>query len=394
MLPWMETNADLERQRLVLLVEEHGWPVIDAAYECSVSRKTAHKWLGRHRAWGDAGLTPLSRAPSHHPNATPSAVAEAVVEAKRLHGDWGPKKLVAWLAAASPETAWPAASTAGAILARAGLVERRRRRRRSAPFASPHTAPEAPNDCWAMDFKGWFLTADGKRLDPFTVQDSASRFLVCCEGLERPTGVLVRRVLEAAFREWGLPRALRSDNGPPFAGAGVGSLSPLAVWLVKLGVVPERIAPGHPEQNGRLERLHRTLKAATAAPPHADRWAQQAAFDAFRRTYNGERPHEALGQQPPAQFYAPSPRPYPAVVRSPEYGEEFSVRQVRGRGEIKWRGGLLYVSKALVGEPIGLMQRTEDAWDVRFGPLLIGVLNERTQRIDKTAVNVLPMCPG
>lgn len=394
MLPWMDTNPLLERQRLVRLVDEHGCSVAEAANACGVSRKTAYKWLERHRLEGEPGLSPLNRAPLHHPNATPADVAASIIEAKRQRPTWGPKKLIAFLHANAPATAWPAPSTAGAILARANLVQRRAKRlRRSAPFASPHATPEAPNDCWAMDFKGWFHTADGVRLDPFTVQDCASRFVVCCAGLERPSGALVKPVLEAAFREWGLPRAIRSDNGPPFAGPGIGGLSHLAVWLAKLGVVPERIAPGHPEQNGRLERFHRTLKADAITPPKADRHAQQQAFDAFRHAYNAERPHEALGQRPPADLYAPSPTPYPDVVGQPEYGEDAVVRRVRGNGEIKWRGRLFYVGKALIGEPIGLVQHTEHAWDIHFGPLLIGILNERTLRIDKTPVHVLPMSP-
>ena len=203
-----------------------------------------------------------------------------------------------------------------------------------------------------------------------------SRYLLVCDGLAHPTGLEIRLVLERAFREYGLPRVIRTDNGPPFASVGLGSLSPLSAWWVKLGIIPERIAPGHPEQNGRLERLHRTLKAETASPPRANRRGQRRAFDGFRHDHNAERPHEALGQRPPVRLYTASLRPYPSRVTSPECGAEVTVRRVRHNGEIKWKGGHVYVSESLAGEPIGLVQRTERTWELRFGPLLIGILDD------------------
>ena len=203
------------------------------------------------------------------------------------------------------------------------------------PGTSPSPHAIVPNDVWCIDFKGWFRTADGTRVDPLTVQDAASRYLIACRGLERPTGPETRRALARAFREYGLPQVIRTDNGPPFAGVGLGSLSPLSAWCIKLGIVPERIAPGHPEQNGRLERLLRTLKAETASPPRANRRRQRRAFDHFRHSYNNERPHEALGQRPPVRLYTPSFRPYPSRLSSPDYGAEVTVRRVRHNGEIK-----------------------------------------------------------
>ena len=214
-----------------------------------------------------------------------------------------------------------------------------------------------------------------------------------CDGLERPNGLEARRVLERAFREYGLPRAIRTDNGVPFASVGLGSLSPLSVWWVKLGIIPERIEPGHPEQNGRLERLHRTLKAETATPPQVSRRRQRRAFDRFRHSYNNERPHEALRQLPPANYYSPSLRQHPSRIRSPEYGAGVTVRRVRSNGEIKWKGNLVYVSESLRGEPVGLVQQDERYWSIRFGPLVIGVLDNYARRVDKTPVKVLPMSP-
>lgn len=393
MLPWRETNPESERLRFMERYALGEESVAELSRQFGVSRKTAYKRISRYKADGDAGLLDRSRAPHHHPNETPPEVVDRIITMKREHPLWGPKKVIGWLRFSEPETGWPAASTAGGILDRAGLVQRRRRRRRSAPWGEPFSGAAMPNDVWAIDFKGWFRTTDGTRIDPLTVQDAASRYLLVCDGLERPTGAEARRVLERAFREYGLPAAIRTDNGPPFANVGLGSLSPLAVWWVKLGILPERIDPGHPEQNGRLERLHRTLKAETATPPRANRRQQRQAFDRFRRSYNTERPHEALGQLPPARLYVPSPRDFPSRLSSPEYGGEVTVRRVRSNGQIKWKGGMVYLSEALIGEPVGLEQQDERTWAIRFGPLVIGTLDDVRGRVDKTPTKVLPMSP-
>ena len=393
MLPWRETNHESERLRFMERYALGEESIAELSRQFGVSRKTAYKRISRYKADGDAGLLDRSRAPHHHPNETPPEMVQRIIALKRKHPLWGPKKVIGWLRLSEPETGWPAPSTAGGILDRAGLVQRRRRIRRSAPWGEPFSGATRPNDVWAIDFKGWFRTTDGTRIDPLTVQDAASRYLLVCEGLERPTGAEARRVLERAFREYGLPAAIRTDNGPPFANVGLGSLSPLAVWWVKLGILPERIDPGHPEQNGRLERLHRTLKAETATPPRSNRRQQRQAFDRFRRSYNTERPHEALGQLPPARLYVPSPRDFPARLSSPEYGGEVTVRRVRSNGQIKWKGGMVYLSEALIGEPVGLEQQDERTWTIRFGPLVIGTLDDMRRRVDRTPTKVLPMSP-
>ena len=276
---------------------------------------------------------------------------------------------------------------------RAGLVRRRKGRRRTAPWSQPFVQAEQPNDLWCTDFKGWFRTADGRRIDPLTVEDASSRYLLACHGLRQPRGDQVRLVLERAFREYGLPWAIRTDNGPPFASVGLGGLSSLAVWWIKLGILPERTEPGHTEQNGRLERLHRTLKAETASPPQPTWQRQQRAFQDFRSSYNQERPHEALDQQPPARRYRPSVRPYTRRVDSPEYESGTTVRRVRTNGEIKWQGQLVYLSEALCGEPVGLTPQDDRFWTIRFGPLQIGLLDNYTNRTLHTPTLVLPMSP-
>jgi len=226
---------------------------------------------------------------------------------------------------------------------------------------------------------------------PLTVEDAHSRYLLCCQGLESTHGRGVEGRLEGVFREYGLPEVIRSDNGAPFASVGLGGLSKLAVWWVKLGILPERIEPGHPEQNGRLERLHRTLKAEVAHPPRGNRREQQRAFDEFRRQYNQERPHEALGQQAPARHYQPSRREYPARVSSPEYPSGVQVRRVRSNGQIKWEGARIYLSETLVGEPVALVAQDDRYLSIRFGPLEIGQLDGYTKRVLRTPTKVLPM---
>lgn len=392
-MPWKSTSVEAEQVRFIQHWQEGR---VDFAQLCrlfGISRKTGYKRLRRFEAYGFEGLSDRSRAPHSHPNQTEARVAEMVVEAKRAHLTWGPRKLIAYLRERQPEVSWPAPSTAGGILQRAGLVRPRRQRRRAAPWGQPFAQADAPNDVWCVDFKGWFRTADGQRCDPLTVADAASRYLLVCQGLSQPRGPQVRRVLEHSFREYGLPQAIRTDNGPPFASVALGGLSPLAVWWIRLGIVPERITPGHPEQNGRLERLHRTLKADTARPPKASRHAQQRSFDDFRECYNTERPHEALGQRTPQSCYQPSYRTYPARLPELSYEAGVTVRRVRSNGQIKWRGGLVYVGEALRGEPVGLVAQDDRFWTIRLGPVQIGLLDGYSQRVLHLPAQVLPMCP-
>ena len=389
MLPWISATAIDQRRALIAAWTAGDAPVAELARRFRVSRKTAHKFINRFKRHGDAGLHDLPRAP-HNPRATNADIADLIVEAKKAAPLLGPKKIIPTLRSAYPDLHWPASSTAGAILDQAGLVKRRKRTRRSPPFADVH----APNDCWAIDFKGWARAGDGARVDPLTLIDADSRFLIAYEGLPRPTLAYVLPVVERAFLERGLPAVIRSDNGPPFASTGLGGLTAFAVHLVKLGITPERIAPGHPEQNGRIERFHRTLKEAAMNPPAATLADQQRAFDAFRRVYNEERPHEALGQVPPATLYVPSPRPYPRKVASPEYADGVVVRRVRSNGEIKWAGERVFLSEALIGEPVGLVRHDDRRWAIRFGHLEIGLLDGHAMRIIKTLVKVLPMFPG
>lgn len=373
-MPWTETCAVKERLRLVSLYQTGRYTVTELADEFKVSRKTAHKWIDRFLEEGLDGLDELSRAPHRCPRATPRAVVEAVVRAKQAHPTWGPAKLSP-CSGEAPEiaSAWPAVSTRGRILGLHGLVTRRKRRRRASPWFQPFLGADRPNSVWCADFKGWIRTGDGTRCDPLTVSDCCTRMLLCCQILDRPDFVHVRPAFERIFREYGLPLAIRTDNGPPFASVGAGGLSPLSAWWVKLGIMPERIRPGHPEQNGRHERLHLTLKQETMNPPAATPQDQQERCDRFLRSYNTERPHEALGQVPPGTLYVPSPRTYPGRLADVEYPPLTEVRRVRSNGQIKWHGGFIFINESLVGELVGITE-AQAGWKVSFGPVPVGLL--------------------
>jgi len=369
-----------ERARFVLAVEIGDEPMAAVCRRFGISRQCGYETLARWRADGAAGLADRSRAPLSHPHAVPAELLERCLAVRRAHPTWGPVKVRAFLGRREPQRAWPAASTIGALFDREGLTVRRRPRRR-APPGGPLFAADEANDVWTIDFKGWFRTADGTRVDPLTLSDACSRYLLRCQAVARPDTEHVWPILDAAFREYGLPLRLRSDNGPPFATIGAGGLSRLAVQVVKAGVVPERIAPGKPQENGRHERLHLTLLRDTADPPAASLRAQQARFRAFRTSYNEERPHAALDNATPAERYTPATRPWDGVLRAPEPAAEEAMRRVRRKGEIKWRGGVLYVSAALIGEPVGVAETEDGRWAVRYGPILLGFIDHRGDRL-------------
>ncbi len=384
-MPWKETCPMDERMKFLTDYLKGHWSVAQLCRQYAMSRKTGYKWIARYEAEGWTGLQERSRAPQTHPQATPAEIQERLVHFRLQHPHWGPRKLLDRLGHQDPQTAWPAVSTGGAILKRHGLVTPRRHRRRQPVASVALREGRHPNDVWATDFKGWFRTQDGTRIDPLTISDWASRYLLRCQRVPQPTLAAVQPVFVAAFREFGLPVAIRSDNGPPFASMGLGGLSRLAVWWLRLGILPERIQPGHPEQNGRHERMHRTLKQATARPPQRTAQGQQRAFTRFQAEYNQERPHEALAMQTPAQCYQPSPRPYPRRVPEMEYGAEYTVRRVRSTGEIKWQGRRLFLGEALVGEPVGLRELEEDLWQIEFGPLHLALYHTYTQEFIRLA---------
>lgn len=379
-MPWIETSAVEQREQFVRYWLSGRYSKKGLCERFGISRPTGDKWIGRYEQWGRAGLEDQSRAPWAHPNAVDAQRRDRIVQAKLAHPSWGPKKVLDLLRRQYPDEPWPADSTGGEILSRAGLVKKRRRRRTVPPDPHPFSGCDRPNQVWSVDFKGDFLLGNGKRCYPLTVSDNYSRYLLACRGVPKTHRGAVQPWLERVFQEWGLPYAIRSDNGSPFASTALGGLSRLSKWWVDLGVRPERTRPARPDQNGRHERMHRTLKGWLGESAWSLE-AQQQRFDAFIGEYNQERSHESLERQTPDSVYCPSERAYEAVIRPPEYAEHLSVRQVRSEGSIRWRNRLIYLSEVLVGEPVALEACDEGVWNIyyRFHPL--GKLDERTMKI-------------
>lgn len=376
-MPWKETCVLDQRMSFIVACQSGEESVSSLCRHYGISRRTGHKWLSRYREEGVSGLEDRSRAPHEHGRAMDPDVRDRLLSVRRKHTNWGPRKVKAYLEHEEGNRSWPAASTIGDLFDREGLTRPRKRRRRMAPQGDGMIMCRGSNDVWCADFKGWFRTSDGARIEPFTLSDAHSRYLLRCEAVACTGMEHVWPILDGAFREYGLPRALRTDNGSPFASLAVAGLSRLAVRLIKAGVSPNRIEPGKPQQNGRHERLHLTLKQDAASPPAATRAEQLVRLEHFRQVYNHERPHEALGQVPPARVYEPSPRRFDGVLRSPDYPGEALVRRVRRCGAIRWHGLEVFVSQALSGEPVGLYEIGNDAWLMKYGPVVLGVLKGR-----------------
>lgn len=381
-MPWSETTVTTGRVCFISDLESNLFTMTEVCERHGISRKTGYKWAERFVAEGVDGLKDRSRAPNSCPHRTEERVVEALLKARKEHPRWGPRKLLAVLSRRKPKWRWPAPSTAGDILKRNGLVKPRRRRQRRQHPGRREVEVHSPNDLWSVDFKGEFRTGDRRYCYPLTVADRCSRYLLGCEGQLSTAHVGARAVFESLFDQYGLPEAILSDNGVPFSSTALCGLSRLSVWWIKLGIEPVLIDRGHPEQNGGHERMHRTLKAETTRPPAAHLGPQQRLFDAFRQEYNEVRPHEALGQRPPAELYQPSPRSYPSRVPEVEYPGHYEVRRVRPDGCIKWQGRMLFVSEVLGREPVGLEEVDDGIWSLHFGPLLLARFDERQRRLE------------
>lgn len=380
-MPWQETCAMTERMQFVWAVQSGTETMAEHCRRFGITTKTGYKWLHRFEAEGAPGLADRSRAPHHRPHALTDEQREAALAIRAQHPTWGPRKIVAYWPRVYPHLPVPAASTVGDLLRTAGLTVPRRRRRRVPPRTAPLAHATGPNTVWCADFKGDFALGDGTRCYPLTVSDASSRYLLRCQALPTTAHQYVRPVFEALFREHGLPAVLRTDNGVPFASTAAGGLTPLSIWWVRLGIRPERIDPGQPQQNGRHERMHQTLKQDACTPPATSWRLQQQRFDRFREEYNEERPHEALGQVPPASQYAPSPRSFPDRLPALVHPDGAAVRKVRHNGTIKWRGREAYVGEVLAGESVALTEAPDDVWEVTFGPLLLGRLTPQAAHI-------------
>lgn len=381
-MPWKETCLMDEKIKFIAMVKSGVYSFASMCRQFDISRKTGYELLARYEAEGERALVARSRAPHSHPNAISDALARKLLDIKATHVHFGPRKVRDYLVMFGYREVLPAASTIGELYKRHGLVRSRgKRRARSAPSSEPLRHASAPNIVWSADFKGHFRMKNGRWCYPLTLSDNASRYLLVCQGLAHPTEAAVWPHFERAFRDYGLPAALRTDNGAPFASTALGGLTRLSVWLLKLGIALERITPGRPDQNGRHERMHRTLKDHIE-PPQRSLAAQQCELERFQRHYNEERPHEALGGVSPARKYRTSPRAYPSQVKPPAYDSDIEVRRVRSNGQIKWHGKMLFVSEALIGEPIGLRQIDKGRWQLLFCKMPLGVLNERMSTIE------------
>jgi putative transposase len=346
-----------------------------------ISRKTGYKWVDRQEAEGRAGLSDRSRRPHACPHATDPAIVERLCDARRRHPTWSARKLLKVLRGEDPSQAWPARSTGCGLLKARGLVRARRRRDRAHAAAAPLAQITHPNEVWTTDFKGEFRTGDGVYCYPFTLRDGYSRYVLRCDALPRKDYASVRDRFSRAFAAYGLPQRIRSDNGGPFAAPGLTRLSRLSVWWIRLGIQPERIALGHPEQNGSHEQFHRVLKAETTRPPAPNGAAQQQRFRRFCLEYNEVRPHEALQDDVPANWFTPSPRPLPTCLPPIEYPGHLEVRRVSSYGYVSWRGRMLFLTEVLGGEDVGFEEIDDGIWGLFFDTIRLARFDERTHRL-------------
>jgi putative transposase len=381
-MPWSQTSPMDQRTKFIADYLRECFSITELCERYGVARKSGYKLIDRYLRYGPAGLEERSRKPHHSPNETDPEIVVALLEVRRRHPSWGAKKLLRVVHRRHLRWALPGRSTVCDILSRHGMVAKKRQRRQLGHPGKPSSLILAPNDLWCADYKGQFRTGNGRYCYPLTVTDGFSRYLLGCQGLSSTAVAEAKPVFTRLFREFGLPKRIRTDNGVPFATNTLARLSSLSAWWVRLGIVPELIEPGKPQQNGRHERMHRTLKAETTRPPANSLRAQQGKFDRFREEFNHERPHEALDQQTPAACYRASLREMPSKLPPLEYPDRFEVRYVSANGGIRWNRRWVNVSIVCVGEYVGLEEIDDGIWEVYFGPLKLGRLNERRMLIE------------
>ena len=377
-MPWLETDPVQQRERFIADVHAGLNSMTELCEHYGISRTSGYKWVTRAAEGGRAALADRSRAPRHCPHRIPEAMAARLCAASRAHPRWGPNKILDLLQPRHRRiTIWPAGSTVGDLFVREGLVAKRHRRRRAVHRGTvpPHTTE--PNDLWAADLKGQFRTSDGRYCYPLTISDQHSRYLLTCHSLRNVQTVGAKPAFERAFREYGLPRAIRTDNGVPFATQVIHGLSQLNVWRIRLGIQHQRIVPAHPQQNGAHERKHKTLKDGAIRPPRATLRAQQRAFDTFRREYNEVRTHDTLGGRTPASIYQASPRPYPRRLPSIAYPGHHLVKRITSGGTFRFGRRLLFLATPLEGYDVGLGEVDDGIWSIYFCHVLLARFDER-----------------
>lgn len=380
-MPWQgQTLMDVRRQ-FARDARSERWTMTALCTHYGISRQTGYELLRRIDASGDRAFAPRSRRPLTSPEATAPAICEAVCAARARFPHWGSRALRQWLRDHVPATDWPSRSTVDRICRRAQLMRQPQPRR--LPVARPVSLRPArtPNSVWTIDFKGDFRLGCGERCYPLTLRDLATRYALRIDAFAWPDRIATQARLTRAFLEYGLPVCLRSDNGPPFAGPGLAGLSQLAVWVIKIGIIWEYIAPGRPDQNGSHEHFHGVLKKQTTRPPAYTLRRQQLRFDAFRQEYNYERPHQALNDTVPARRYRPSRRQWNGRVPPVEYPGHWDPRRVRSNGRITFAQHSIFLSRALAGEWVALEECDNDLWTIHFSTLPLARWDGRKERL-------------
>ncbi len=380
-MPWKEVSIMDEKIRFISDYLNGILTMTDLCDRYNISRQTGYKWIHRYIEEGTAGLENRPRAPRSHPKKTSQEMEAAILAVRRKHPRWGASKILTMLERQRQPGPLPGRTTVTAILTRNGCVTSPRKRVHRAHAGKPETVATTPNQLWAAACKGQFKTLDGIYCYPLTVTDSYSRYILSILALPSTALKATQAEFRRLFETYGLPERIRPDNGTPVASIALGRLSALSVWWIQLGIRPDLIEPGHPQQNGRHERMHRTLKAETTRPPEANLTAQQQRFDACRQEFNEVRPHEALQQATPAAVYVASAKKWPDRVKTLDYPPHYEVRIVSKNSGIRWKCQWVSVSPLLAGQPIGLEEVAEGLWDVWDGPVWLGRLDERVWRI-------------
>ena len=390
-MPWKESSIVDQRLQFLSSYQKEELSLSDLCREFGVSRPTGYRWINRYKEAGPEGLLDLSCKPHGCSHATSEATEKAILALRSKQPSWGARKLKARLEKLQPRMSWPVASTFGNILKRAGLTNPKQKKRRTVPYSEPFSEVTSPNQLWCMDFKGYFSTGDGTRCDPLTITDAHSRYLIRCQTVSRMDLSEVKAVCEAAMREYGMPARIRTDNGAPFAGTGLLGLSKLSLSWTKMGIVHERIQPGRPQQNGRHERMHRTLKEDTTKPPALTLRLQQKKFDSFRHIFNHERPHEGLNNETPASLYQRSSVMFPRTLLPFRYPKGFEVRRVNRSGDISWHKGRAFISQVVAFEDLGFEEIDEDIFKVYFRQIELGEFHAPELRF--IPASALPQAP-
>ncbi len=380
-MPWKTVKPMDQKIQLLSDWQTSQYSKTDLSHKYKISRPTVNKWLMRYEQEGIDGLKERSRGPQHCPHKTTDEIISMIITYKLENAKRGPKKIIAKLSKEYPELSWPAPSTVGDWLKKYNLVKKRKKRPHVAPYTKPFAQCTKANAVWSADYKGQFHTQDDKLCYPLTISDNYSRYLLKCQGLEGPRYQPTKTVFKAAFKEYGLPDVIKTDNGIPFASISIGGLSHLSIWWILLGIVPERIDKGCPQQNGRHERMHRTLKEEALNPVAETLEKQQLALERFRIAYNTDRPHEALKQQCPSEYYRPSVLPYPKKLAKPQYDSTTTVRQVMRNGHLMFKNQDFFLSKLLGNQPIGLKEAGDGYWAIYFSFQPIGTIDMRKKKI-------------